>query len=199
MSIIYECNDGLYSNVTKEFMNKCEFCIRDSNEAVGNASTLWLTQTPSAPEVIKELLSFDIGSYSEIVFCGFGEPLIEISTVIKVARELKEITDVPIRINTNGLANMYHKRDITFELYGLIDSISISLNAKNANDYDKMCNSSFGEEAFNGVIDFIKCAKQNISDVTITVLDLLSPSDIEECRKIAEDLCVKFRVRNYIV
>ena len=199
MSIVYECDDGLYINVTNECMNRCEFCIRNATESVGNATTLWLDELPSPEDIIKDLLSYDIGSYKEIVFCGFGEPLIELDTVIRVAREIKEITDVPVRVNTNGLANIYHTRDITLELFGLIDKISISLNAKNAKDYDVLCKSEYGEDAFDAVLDFIRCAKNNIPDVTISVLDFLKPEDIEACRKIADDLGVKLRVRKYIV
>lgn len=198
MSIVYECNDGLYINVTNECMNHCEFCIRNNTESVGSAATLWLDENPTDEEIIKELLSYDIPAYQEIVFCGFGEPLIELDTVIRAAREIKEITDLPIRINTNGLANIYHNRDVTLELKGLIDKVSISLNAKNAQDYDILCKSEYGEEAFEAVLDFVRCAKENIPDVTVSVLDFLKPEDIEACRKIAQELDVKFRVRKFI-
>jgi TatD DNase family protein len=74
-----------------------------------------------------------------------------------------------------------------------VDSISISLDAHDEQTYDRICRPAF-KNAFSGVIDFISEAKKYIPNVQVTVVTLESV-DIEKCRKIAEDLGVKFRIR----
>ena len=108
-------------------------------------------------------------------------------------------TDSVIRINTNGQANLINGRDVTPELDGAIDIIGISLNASNAKEYQDICKSRYGEESFEALQDFAKRAKDYVKLVVFSVVDKTIPeSDIEICRKIAEDCGVKFRLREYI-
>ncbi|MBE9537346.1 MAG: radical SAM protein, partial [Proteobacteria bacterium] len=100
------------------------------------------------------------------------------------------------RINTDGLANMIHKRNVLPELAGLIDSISVSLNAESAETYNKVCRPPF-DGAFDGVKAFIMEAKKHIPDITASIVGLPSV-DVEKCRKIVEEeLGVEFRLRPY--
>ena len=131
----------------------------------------------------------------EVVFCGFGEPLIRLDLVKQVAGELKQ-RGYCIRINTDGQANMVYGRDILPELASLVDSISVSLNAPDAATYQRLCNTPFGETGFTGVCDFIRTAAAHIPQViasAVTVPDV----DIEACRILAESLGAEFRVREY--
>ena len=80
---------------------------------------------------------------------------------------------------------------------GLVDSISVSLNAENAEKCHRLCRSPFGVKAFQGVIDFIREAKEVIPEVTATVVEMPGV-DIEACRRVAEEeLGVKFKRRAY--
>jgi len=137
----------------------------------------------------------DPRSFAEVVFCGYGEPLIRLDTVKTVAGWLKQ-QGASVRVNTNGLASLWHGRNILPELKGLVDAISISLNAENAEKYQRICHPQLGEESYSALLEFIKESKKYIPKVQVTVV-AVSEIDIESCRKIAEDLDVQFKVRNY--
>jgi hypothetical protein len=100
-----------------------------------------------------------------------------------------------VRINTDGQANLVHGRDILPELAGLVDAVSVSLNAPDAETYQRLCRSKFGETGFQAVKDFLAAAKRHIPSVTATAVGLPGV-DIEACRKVATDLGVDFRERN---
>jgi TatD DNase family protein len=103
-----------------------------------------------------------------------------------------------VRIDTNGHANLINKRNVLPELAGLVDAVSISLNAQNAELYNKISQPSFGIDTYEAVKEFIREAKKYIPDVTATVVS--APDvDVEACRKIVEELGVKFRVREFNV
>ena len=101
-----------------------------------------------------------------------------------------------MRINTDGQANLVHGRNILPELAGLVDSISVSLNAPDAATYQEICCSAFGEQAYNALKEFLVEAKQHIPSVTATAVTLPG-IDIDMCRKVAKDLRVEFRERIY--
>lgn len=193
MVIAYPWGDSLYLNITNQCSNDCYFCVRNHGDGVAGYR-LWLEKEPTAREVIEAV--GDPRQYEEVVFCGFGEPLYRLEVVKEVAKELKKY-GVPVRVNTNGQANLIHGRNILPELSGLIDRISISLNAEDADKYQEICRSVFGKEAYNAVLEFIQEAKKYIPDVTVSVLTLRK-IDQEKCRKMAEKLGVKFRVRAYL-
>jgi TatD family-associated radical SAM protein len=116
-----------------------------------------------------------------------------------VAAELKSAFRIPkskIRINTNGQANLFWGRNILPELKGLIDNITISLNATNSENYQKRCNPAFGEQAFPAVLDFIRESKKYIPEVEISAVDL-PDVDRPACEKLAQELGVKLRMRPY--
>ena len=103
---------------------------------------------------------------------------------------------VTVRINTDGQANLVHGRNIIPELQGLVDSISVSLNAADPETYQKYCRSTFGLDAYQGVKDFLTAAKGVIPSVTATVVTLPG-LDLAACRKAAEELGVEYREREY--
>jgi TatD DNase family protein len=138
----------------------------------------------------------DPQKYQEIVFCGFGEPLLRLDTVKIVAAELKK-RGARIRIDTDGQANLVYGRNILPELKGLVDAISISLNAESAEKYHRLCRSPFGEEGYRGILEFIRQAKKVIPEVIATVIDMPGV-DVPACRRIVEEeLGVKFKVRAF--
>jgi TatD DNase family protein len=133
--------------------------------------------------------------YDEVVFCGYGEPLIRLDLVKEVAAALK-LEGARIRINTDGQANLVHGRNILPELAGLVDSISVSLNAADAATYARLCNSPFGDEGFRAVCDFLTEAKGHIPTVTASAVTVPG-LDVAAVRRLAESLGVAFREREY--
>ena len=196
MNIVYKYQNNLYINLTNRCTNKCKFCIRFTPSGVDNID-LWLEHEPDAKEVIDELIKQDYKSYEEIIFCGYGEPTMRFDVLIEVAKFIKETSSLKTRLNTNGHANKICGCDVTPELKGLIDCISISLNAENAQKYQEICICDYGEDGFYEMLDFAKKASEYVDEVVLSVVDVISESEIEACRKIAEETGVDFRVRVY--
>lgn len=186
----YKLGDSLYINLTNLCTNNCVFCIRNKQEGLG--INLWLDREPSALDVINEISNPD--SYKEIVFCGYGEPTMRLSQILQICRYLRDF-NVPIRLDTNGQGNLIWGKNIVQEFAGLIDTVSISLNAKDSEQYQKLCNPDAGEFAYPAILEFAEECKKHIPKVVFTVVDVVSAYDIELCRRIAEELGVGFRVR----
>jgi TatD family-associated radical SAM protein len=195
--ISYQVGDCLYLNITNRCTNQCPFCIRYKSREFNQTYQLWLEKEPSADELMADI--GDASKYKQIVFCGYGEPTIRLDIVKAVAAELKskfKSQKLKLRIDTNGTANLFWGRNILPELKGLIDFVSVSLNAESAETYDKLCHSFYGPAAYPAVIDFIKEAKKYIPEVEASVVDLPAV-DKEKARAVADSLGVKFRVRPY--
>ena len=79
---------------------------------------------------------YDLNVINELVFCGFGEPLERLEDVCRVIDSLKETyPNLKVRLNTIGLANLIYGRDVTPELKGRFDTVSISLNAPDEKEF----------------------------------------------------------------
>lgn len=187
--VTYRIRDSLYLNITNRCTNTCSFCIRFQSDFV-KGHNLRLSEEPSE-EDLKTAIG-DPAEYGEVVFCGYGEPLLRLELVKSVAAWVKQ-NNGKVRINTNGHGNMIHRRNVLPDLKGIVDSISISLNAHDEETYNRICKPAL-KNAFQGIIDFIKESKKYIPDVFVTVVKL-DGVDIEKCRKITEELGVGFRVR----
>ncbi len=192
--IAYPIRNSLYLNITNRCTAACTFCVRYHTDFV-KGHNLRLGDEPTAEELTKEI--GDPKRYAEVVFCGYGEPLLRLDVVKAVATEVKRLGG-KVRIDTNGHANLIYKRNVLPELAGLVDAVSISLNAQNAELYNKVSQPKFGIETYGAVKEFIREAKKYIPDVAVTVVSL-PEVDIEACRKIADELGVKLRVREYNV
>ena len=118
---------------------------------------------------------------------------------MQVAKYLKERRlDLPTRVNTNGLSSLYNKRDITPEFKGLLDTVSISLNTSNKEEYYKLTRSQYGIDSFDELLDFAKKCKPYVSKVVLTVVDTtIPPEEIEQCQEIADKIGVTLRVRPF--
>lgn len=196
MNIVYEYQNNLYVNLTNRCTNKCKFCIRFTPSGVDNID-LWLEHEPSAEEVIKALEEKNYKNYDEVIFCGYGEPMLQYEVLTQAAKYIKENSNNKVRINTNGHANRAAGKDITPLLEGIVDCISISLNAENAEKYNEICVCDYGEDGFYEMLDFAKKASKYVPEVVLSVVDVIGSDEIEECRKIAEKTGVQFRVREY--
>lgn len=161
-----------------------------------DSNSLWLDHEPDFEEVRKAFEQFNVNSYQEIVFCGFGEPTERIDLLLEVSRYLKETYHKPIRINTNGQGNLINKRSIAPEMKGLIDTVSISLNTPSAAKYHALVRSEFGEKAYEAMLDFAKEAKAYVPNVVLTtVATTLTPEEESECQSICDLLQVTYRIR----
>lgn len=202
MTISYEYEGALYVNLTNRCDCACVFCLRhNGHKGSIYADDLWLEHEPSRQEALDDLLARDLPSYREVVFCGFGEPAFRIDDICWLADQLRARVPglPPIRINTNGHANLIQGRDVIPDLKGRIDTLSISLNANTAAEYVALCHPVQGEAAYQAMLDFAKEAKDYVPHVVFTVVDKgTAPEEIEESRCIAEGLGVKLRVRSYI-
>ena len=199
MTITYELGNSLYVNVTNRCSNDCSFCVRNKHNGVNGKDNLWLDREPSVEEIKADFENRDLSKYDAVVFCGYGEPMMRTDVVLEVARWLRENNPtLKIRVNTNGQANLINKRDITPELEGIFDCVSISLNTDSAEKYQRLCKSEFGEAAYEELQNFARLAKRYVPDVVFSVVDILPKEEIENCRKIAEDCGVSFRVRKFI-
>ena len=196
MNVAYEFEGSLYVNLTNRCTNKCKFCIRFTPSGVDGID-LWLLHEPSIDEIKEALIKADYKKYDQIVFCGYGEPMLRWEEVVEAAKFIRETSSAKIRINTNGHANRFAGRDVTPEMKGLIDVISISLNAENAEKYHEICVCDYGEEGFYDMLEFAKAAKDNVPEVILSIVDVIDKEAIEKCRKIAEEIGVTFRVRSY--
>ena len=191
--IAYQIRDSLYLNITNRCTNSCIFCAKFSDYVV-KGHELHLDHEPSVAEV-KQVIG-DPTRYAEVVFCGYGEPLLRLDLIKEVSRWLKDL-GVTVRINTDGQANLVHGRNILPELEGLIDAISISLNAPDADNYHHLCRSTFGaQQSYQAVKDFIQQAGRYIPEV-ITTAVTYPGIDIAACEQVAKELGVKFRPREY--
>lgn len=195
--VLYDYASGLYVNLTNRCPCRCEFCIRDMVDSLGDADSLWLKREPTLSEVKEMLGQWKLSNYTELVFCGYGEPMERLEDVLQLCRYVKETTHLKTRINTNGLSDLLHGRRTAPELSGLVDAISISLNAASAEKYDRLCHPKFGLEAWPAILRFTEEVKQYVPDVTMSVVGGTIPEqDVDICRQIAQTkLGVKFRVR----
>ncbi len=190
--IAYIIRNSLYLNITNRCSNRCSFCAKFSDFTV-KGHYLQLEHEPSLDEVMAAI--GDPSGFDEIVFCGYGEPMLRLDLIREVAAELKK-KGCRIRINTDGQANLVYGRNILPELAGLVDCISVSLNAADADTYVRLCRSPYGREGFEGVCSFLKEAKKYIPRVVASAVTVPG-LDIETVRKLAQTLGVEFRERTY--
>jgi TatD DNase family protein len=193
-AIAYPIRSSLYLNLTNRCTNACTFCIRQKTDFI-KGHNLRLNREPGFGEVISAI--GDPTRYQEVVFCGYGEPLLRLELVVQVAKWLKE-RGASVRLNTNGQGNLIHGRNIVPELKGLVDEASVSLNAHDRETYGRICPSQYGDRAYGEVISFIsECKKAGIK-TAFTVLDMPGV-DLAACRELAKSLGVGIRVRHYDV
>ena len=198
MVITYVLKNNLYVNLTNLCTNRCEFCVRETANT-GIFADLRLEREPTLEEIIAEVTSHNLNKFSEIVFCGFGEPACRLYDMLSTCKRIRELTTTPIRVNTNGHASLIMKEDTAPAFRGLVDCVSISLNAADPDTYEKLCHPKFGEDTFTGVLKFAREVVKYVPKVVLTAVSgTISEADMERCAKIASDIGAGFRVREFI-
>ena len=194
--ILYTYKNEVYVNLTNKCDCSCTFCIRSHKDGVGDADTLWHKTDPTLDEVIDAMDGFDLTDYEELVYCGYGEPTCALDALIASAKYAKDKFGIRVRVNTNGLGSLYNERDIVPELKGVVDVVSISLNAPDEAEYMKVTRPRF-EAAFQGMLDFaVRCREEGI-ETRFTVVDVLPEEEIEASKKLAESMGIGLRVRHF--
>ena len=196
MTIFYTIGDSLYVNLTNKCPCRCVFCVREEHETVGNNNSLWLDHDPSMEEIKADLERFNLDDYKEIVFCGFGEPMMRMDDLIETAKYIKSKADIKTRINTNGLGDLIHEKNTAECIKDCIDSVSISLNAPDKESYCRVTRPKFGEQSFEAMLKFAEECRDCGINIAFSVVDEITPEEIEKSRELAESLGVKLRVRH---
>lgn len=194
--ILYTYQNQVYANITNRCDCSCQFCIRSHQDSVGEAETLWFQKEPTLEDIKAAMDAFDFTGYEELVYCGYGEPTCALENLIASAAYAKEKYHIRVRLNTNGLANLYHKRNVIPELAEVVDRVSISLNAPNAERYQEVTRPQF-ENAFSAMLEFAELAKDAFEHTQLSIVDVLSKEDIEACQKIADDRGIYLRIRKF--
>lgn len=199
-NLVYLLDGKVYINLTNSCTNNCVFCIRDIKDDVVGANLFLSSENVKAEDVIAQLEKIHEKLSSEIIFCGYGEPMLKLDIIKEVAKYIKEkYPNTIIRINTNGQANLVYKRNVLPELKGLIDKFSISLNGENEEVYNRISLPKI-EGAYAAVKNFIKESVKEGFDTTATIVTGYKNYDVDmpKCIEITKDLGAKFRERPWI-
>lgn len=199
MTITYAAGSAIYVNMTNRCPCACTFCLRHNKDHVFDSDSLWLDREPTVTEVCDSLDGWDLTKYEQIVFCGYGEPTERLYDLLAVAKYIRSKSDIKIRINTNGLADLIWKESTASKLEGLIDAVSISLNATNKEDYFKVVRPKFGIGSYDAMLKFTNDCTHYVPSVMMTVVDVVTSKEEQElCRRICESVGATLRIRPYV-
>lgn len=198
MTICYTVNDALYVNLTNRCSNSCSFCIRNNGDGVYGSDSLWLEREPTVDEVLAAIDGYDVSRFKELVFCGYGEPTERAADLTRIAKTVKSRYGIRIRVNTNGQGNLINGKDITGDLVGAVDIVSVSLNASTPEEYDAVCHSVYGLSAYDSVVEFARlCVSRGITTVLSVVDTTVSADAIKRCEDIARSVGAVLRIRAF--
>ena len=196
-TITYEYGDNLYVNPTNRCNFNCEFCLRkNGNDGSIYTHNLWLKREPGLEEIFELLAQWDLSRYSELVFCGYGEPTERLDVLAAVARHAKERFGCRVRVNTNGMADLIWGRDTSADFAGIVDVVSISLNSPDPEKYQAVVRSRFGEKSFHAMLAFAQNVKRYVPEVVLTTVEtVLTKEEEERCAEICRNIGVTYRIR----
>ena len=164
-----------------------------------DSDSLWLDREPTVEEVCQSIDGWDLTKYSEIVFCGYGEPTERLFDLLKVAEYIKSKSDIKIRINTNGLADLIWERSVAPSFSGLIDAVSVSLNATSAEEYLNVVRPRFGIQSYDAMLAFTKECVAYVPSVVMTVVDVVTSKEEQaRCQQICDSIGATLRVRPFV-
>ncbi|UCE77939.1 MAG: radical SAM protein [Gammaproteobacteria bacterium] len=190
-TLAYPIGDNLYLNVTDRCTLSCTFCPKHVAQPRVRGYDLSLGTRPEVDDIIAAL--GDPARYSEVVFCGFGEPTLRLKLVLEVSEYIQS-RHGRVRINTDGLANLVHKRNVLPEFTGRVDALSVSMNAHNESVYNRHCRPAL-RGSYQAMLSFLEQAPRYVNEVTATAIDGLEGVDIDACQRLAMERGVQFRRR----
>ena len=192
--IAYRIDNNVYLNLTNRCSNNCSFCVRTTSDFYKQYD-LWLAKEPTADEVMAAIR--EQAPADEYVFCGYGEPLCAFDTLLEVAKRLKAMGK-KTRLNTNGQADLIVGKGVAHKLKGLVDKVSISLNAENAQKYNEICACDYGEEGYKSLLRFAEDCKKEGLNAAFSVVRT-PDTDVDAVQKVADRVGLPLRVRELIV
>ena len=197
MTILYPVGQHLYVNLTNKCPCACTFCIRQNGDGAYGSDSLWLEHDPDLDEIKAAFAKWDLSQFTELVFCGYGEPTEALPMLLQTAAYAKTLPGCPpIRLNTNGLSDLIHGESTASQFAGLIDTVSISLNAGTEKEYMAVTRPKW-DNAFEAMQKFALDCKKYVPKVMFTVVDVIPQSEIEAAQTVADRLGIPLRVRKY--
>lgn len=183
-SLIYIIGKKAYVNLTGRCGNDCAFCIRGKTDGLAGYHLRQHADRPSG-RFLEALSVLRPADFEELVFCGFGEPTLrpaELRTIASAARA----TGWKTRLNTNGQATTFLDREEVTGLIGLFDTVSVSLNAWDADSYAAICRPS-ATSAWDSLLDFISIVRESSAALRVTAVRHPG-ADLAAVRRLAENL-----------
>ncbi len=204
MTLTYEAGENLYVNVTNRCPCCCTFCIRNNGDGAYGSDPLWLEHEPDMEEMKADFAKRDLTAYRNIVFCGYGEPLMRLDFVCELAAYLRECyPGICLRLNTNGLADLYNESEAQGNAAGKVaavfDKVSISLNGGSSEVYNRVTRpQGGGDMPYKTMLRFAEGCKAAGMDVLFTVVDVITPEEIAQAQAAADAMGITLDVREYI-
>ena len=197
MTILYPVGSHLYVNLTNQCPCNCTFCIRQNGDGAYGSDSLWLEHDPTMEEIREAFAAWNLSDFTELVFCGYGEPTERLEALIETAKYAKTLTGCPkIRLNTNGLSDKIHGKQTAHLLENIVDTVSVSLNAGTKAGYLAVTRPKW-DDAFEAMQAFASDCKRYVEKVMFTVVDVIPQEEIEAAQKLADSLEIPLRVRPY--
>lgn len=196
MAIAYAYDGTLYLAVTRRCTLACTFCPKIHGRWVVAGNDMSRDKEPTLEELLSAAheVARDVPS-KRAAFVGLGEPTMRLDLVTGAGRQLRK-EGFHVRLVTDGLANLRAGKDVTAELAGAVDEVSVSLNAPEGETYARLCPNRYGAAAHAAVCEFIRAVKPHVPSVLASVV--AAPGvDVEATRALAEKLGVPLRVRPY--
>lgn len=203
-SIVYRHGSGLYVNLTNRCPTACVFCVKKPWAMNYHGKNLNLAgREPSPAEIISlAAAEWTAAPFSELVFCGYGEPTMRLDALLAAARLIREGKAAPvpatlrIRLNTNGLANAVWGRNVVPEMKGLVDSVHVSLNTADPVQWAALMRpmEPWAATGFEKVKEFIREAARTLPETFATVVEG-NEVDLEKFKALAASLGAVPRVR----
>ena len=200
LNIVYQVKSAIYVNLTNRCPCACRFCLRQNAPGVYGSDSLWLEREPTVQEVIGALEKWELDSFPEVVFCGYGEPTERLDDLLEIGKWLKaNHPALPVRVNTNGLADLIAGRSTAASFAGIVDRLSISLNSADAKEYLDLCRPKFGEAAYPAMLKFAQDAAKYVPDVMMTIVGepVTSLEKQAACQALCNRLGLHLRIRPY--
>lgn len=194
MAVAYFYDGTLYLAVTRRCTLACTFCPKMHGRWVVAGNDMSKDPEPSVDELLRvadQVLAAHPATHA--AFVGLGEPTMRLDVVSEAGRRLRA-RGLHVRVVTDGLANLRAGHDVTEQLTGAVDEVSVSLNAPDGETYARVCPNRYGPAAHAAVCDFIRAVQGQVPSVVASVVT--APGvDVEATRRLAATLGVPLRVR----
>lgn len=178
---VYHFGSGVYLNITNRCPNLCAFCIKTKWKMDFHGNNLNLQGAePSAPEILRTLeAELRQAPFTEVVFCGFGEPTMRLDVLLYIAQTLKgwqaqaKFPPFKIRLNTNGLGSRINHKPIAAQLSRVIDRINISVNAENEAKWLSLVRPEVEyQDGYEDVLNFVQdCVEAGFEKVVVSCVE----------------------------